>query len=270
MNLFVSDLDGTLLNDKKEISKKNCLAIAEMVQQGFQIALATGRSMEAIDYLKKLKLSTAFMMPFNGSVIMEYPSQKMLLKKTVTKEVAQVLLLLAKKEEVPIIASEQFDSCIFIPDGVKEIDEVSTHFTVLSEEEFLYFTQIKSIFRIAFRFKTEKSLQNFFAKLSRLGLEPVISDHYCAEILPKNWGKGQATKWLANFLTINRQNILSIGDNGNDLEMLDYAGYSVAMSNAPQFVQSHADFVTKSNNDDGVAFAIQQYLENVSNVEKFY
>ena len=79
--------------------------------------------------------------------------------------------------------------------------------------------------------------------------------------------KGSAVKLMAEKSSIKRDEIMAIGNENNDIPMLEYAGFSVAVDNASDTVKSHADFITKSNNSHGVAYAIDRLIEN--NMEIF-
>lgn len=87
------------------------------------------------------------------------------------------------------------------------------------------------------------------------------SVHNLIEISNTNSGKGKALKHLANYLNIDIQDTCGIGDQDNDLELITTAGYGVAMGNATDTVKAAADFVTKSNNEDGVAFALKKIMD---------
>ncbi|MPM26804.1 Sugar phosphatase YidA [bioreactor metagenome] len=88
----------------------------------------------------------------------------------------------------------------------------------------------------------------------------VRSEPHFLEVLNKDAGKASALAELAALLNIDSENIMAIGDNENDLSMIEYAGVGVAMGNAVDKVKEAADFITKSNAESGVAHAIRTYL----------
>ena len=89
------------------------------------------------------------------------------------------------------------------------------------------------------------------------------SSPYYLEILDKRVNKGQGVKMLAEKLGIPRENIMTLGDQENDIAMLEYAGTGVAMGNAIDSVKAVSQFVTKTNMEDGVAYAIQKFVLDV-------
>ncbi len=93
----------------------------------------------------------------------------------------------------------------------------------------------------------------------------VLSQPYVYEILPKGNNKGTGLKKLAKKLGIKQEEIMAIGDGNNDIEMFEYANYSVAMENGTELAKKAAKYQTDSNENDGVAKAIRKYALNNSN-----
>ena len=85
---------------------------------------------------------------------------------------------------------------------------------------------------------------------------------YSLEILDKRVNKGEGVKVLAEKLGIARENVMTLGDQENDIAMLEYAGLGVAMGNAIDSVKAISQFVTKSNREDGVAYAVEKFVLN--------
>ena len=100
--------------------------------------------------------------------------------------------------------------------------------------------------------KLERKLQSYFGnQLSIYRSEP-----FFLEIMPANVNKAQALEKLLKYLKYNRKMLIACGDGLNDISMIEYAGIGVAMGNAQDIVKEKADFITKSNAEDGVANAI--------------
>ena len=83
---------------------------------------------------------------------------------------------------------------------------------------------------------------------------------YFIEIVHKDANKKNALEYLANKFNIKKEEIISIGDNFNDMDMIQYAGLGVAMGNAPEYLKKTADFVTYSNNEDGVNYVLERFV----------
>ena len=80
------------------------------------------------------------------------------------------------------------------------------------------------------------------------------------EIMPIGVEKGASLVEMANFLGFDIKDTIAFGDERNDLEMLDAAGVGVVMANAPDLVKTHGDFITKSNDEDGIAYYLDKFL----------
>ena len=91
-------------------------------------------------------------------------------------------------------------------------------------------------------------------------LEVVSSSPNNFEVMNKGTSKGRAVKVLADILNINREEIMCLGDSENDLSMIEFAGLGVAMGNAEEFLKEKADYITDTNENDGVAKAIEKFV----------
>ena len=97
-------------------------------------------------------------------------------------------------------------------------------------------------------------------KLMKLGTEIHSIEYFYTEITNENTDKWNALKFLIQKLGIEREEVITIGDNVNDQTMLENAGLGVAMANSAPYIQKMADVVTESNNEDGVAEVIEKYI----------
>ena len=91
-------------------------------------------------------------------------------------------------------------------------------------------------------------------------LEVVSSSPSNFEVMNKGTSKGRAVKVLADILNINREEVMCLGDSENDLSMIEFAGLGVAMGNAEEFLKEKADYITDTNENDGVAKAIEKFI----------
>ena len=110
-----------------------------------------------------------------------------------------------------------------------------------------------------------KEMENFQKKCENIlkdRYSGVLSQPYVYEVLPKNNNKGTGLKKLAEKLGIKQEEVMAIGDGNNDVEMFEYANYSVAMENASDLAAKAAKYRTDSNTNDGVAKAIRKYALN--------
>jgi Cof subfamily protein (haloacid dehalogenase superfamily) len=106
----------------------------------------------------------------------------------------------------------------------------------------------------------EEELNKIRKRLEDRNIYITRSHSHFLEMLNPEATKGRGLASVAERLDIDRKNVIAIGDNENDIEMFKYAGYSVAMTNADDYVKAHADYITKNNNEDGVAEAIEKLV----------
>ena len=257
IKLIAIDMDGTLLNEKKHIDKAQKEAIHEAVEAGIKIVLCTGRPLYGIlPFYVELGLSeldsVGYVILNNGcSIDIDY---------------------LHKFSEGYDINFTLVNDYYYFNIGRKPTDELIT-------DAGFVFSDITNI-----SLKEAKNGKHKIIKIMFLGnpnimadfqkenenilkdkYSSVLSQPYVYEILPKGNNKGTGLKKLAKKLGINQEEIMAIGDGNNDIEMFEYANYSVAMENGTELAKKAAKYQTDSNENDGVAKAIRKYALNNSN-----
>lgn len=113
---------------------------------------------------------------------------------------------------------------------------------------------------LSFNRKKLKKIQYYI--INELNLEAYMSSKFTLEINTKGIDKASGVKKLAKYYKINQNEIICIGDNENDLSMIEYAGLGVAMENAKESIKKKSDFVTSSNNNFGVGSVVYRYILN--------
>lgn len=261
--LIAIDMDGTLLKDDKTISQETFKAIELAADKGIKVVLATGRPLEGIKpYLKELNLmkDKDYALVFNGALVQNTSTGETIVKNTLKGSDYKYLYEISKKLKVNIHAFSK-EGCITpklskytevegdinkIPITIKAVKDVHDNdyimkVMMIDEPEIL-----------------DKAI-NALPKELYEKYTVVKSTPYFLEFLNKNSNKGEGVKVLANTLNIKQEEVMCIGDAGNDLHMLEYAGLGVAMGNAYEEAKEVADFVTKTNEEDGVAYAITKF-----------
>ncbi|AST56883.1 Cof-like hydrolase [Thermoanaerobacterium thermosaccharolyticum] len=260
--LFVTDADGSLLDSNNKISEANINAINELRSKGIIYTIATGRMFSSIlPYALELKVN-APVICFNGALIKDAYTKKVYYYNPIQSEDAI--------KAINILKDSGYQVNLYIDDRlvVEKINEKVEWYLSFNRVEVDAVGDLAEYIR-----KTGKGT----AKIYAIGdiknpapVEPEVYDELSKivlvstsggghlEINAKGVSKGNALKTLANMYNIKRDLVAAVGDNLNDLSMIEYAGFGIAMANAPELVKIKADFVTKSNNDDGVAFAINK------------
>ncbi|MGM9924448.1 MAG: Cof-type HAD-IIB family hydrolase [Bacillus sp. (in: firmicutes)] len=239
IKLIALDLDGTLLNEKREISEINYKAIKRAEGLGVHIVLTTGRTRpRSEEYLMALKL-TSYMITVNGSEI--WDEEGNLLERT----------LLPNKYMKELVEIAQHHSLSY--------KAISTNKMWLSEtpenlEEHEWMTMLMDVRDNRLRKSITDSLQ------SNQEIEISNSSPTNIEVNAMGVTKARAIGEICGKLNISMDDVMAIGDSLNDLAMIQAAGIGVAMGNAQDEVKEAADWVAGTNIEDGVAQAIDKWI----------
>jgi Cof subfamily protein (haloacid dehalogenase superfamily) len=267
--LICIDMDGTLLNDDKVISKENKAALKEAHDKGIHISVCTGRLFtSARNFSEMIGVKTPIIAS-NGAYIREKDQEKVIYQKILPKETCRKIYEIMKNFNVykffntfDIVASEgdfpdwytytRFNEGLLEEQKVKL--EVHSNFDNFIEEhdEILKYVAVS---------KEKDELEKARQALSILDdIEIVSSGFLNFEINAKGVSKGNAAKQLAEIYGIDRSEVICIGDSGNDLSMIQYAGIGIAMGNADEEIKLNADYITDTNNNNGVAKALRKFV----------
>ncbi len=264
--LVAIDIDGTLINDRMEITKEVNEAIQAARAKGVKIVLCTGRPINGVHrYIEELRLNEGdeFVITFNGALVQKVKTSEEISGLSLNYQNLKELYDLAKKIHSPM---HFYDSeNIYTPNKAinkytvldSHVTQVPLHYRIL--EEIPEDIQIPKIMFIDEPERLNKVIaaipESFKEKY-----EIVQSSPFFLEILHPGVTKGNAIKQLAEKLSIQREKIVCIGDGKNDLSMVEYAGCGVAMANAVPSIKEIAKFHTMSNNGNGVAYAIEKLI----------
>lgn len=263
--LLALDLDGTLTNAKKEVSDVNKDAIKKAIASGVQVILASGRPVIGIqkiaDVLELDKLG-GYILAYNGGHIIECKSGQTVIQQTIPVEYYHDICecgrmfgvntltydengVLAESDTAPYVQKEAYNNSISITkiDKLEEaLKEPVVKFMIVGEPEKLNkaYEYMKTLF--------EGKLSVFF------------SEPYFLEVTPLGIEKATSLEKLLGRLNISDSQLMACGDGLNDISMLKYAGFSVAMENAYEETKRYADYISASNEENGVAQAIQKFI----------
>lgn len=264
--MIALDMDGTLLNEKKEISKANIEAIKFARKKGIKVVLATGRPTKGIEkYLKELDLidDNEYVVSYNGALVQEVKSGRVIAKNTMTYDDLIYLYELSKELKVNIHALT-LTSCITPKTNEYSILEATMNDIPLEVIDFNDVDRNTTIVKIMF-VDPEDNLNRVIKQLPESLYNKytiVRSAPFFLEFLNKKVNKGFGVELLAKKLGIKKEEIICVGDAENDIHMIKYAGLGVAMGNAFPEVKKIADYITKTNQEDGVAHVINKFIIN--------
>lgn len=268
--LLCTDMDGTLLNDDKVISERNLKAIKLAHEKGVKIAVCTGRLFTSADYFSELLGVKSPVIASNGAYIREKDRDEVIYKGILGKEKSRVILKVFRKYNIyphfytsDIIFTQKLihSSLAYMQANKKLPKDKQIRVELVHDWESVFCKYEDEILKAVAVDEDEKKIKLAKEELrSTKEFEVVSSLHNNFEVMNKGISKGRAVEILASFYGINRDEVICIGDNENDLSMIEYAGLGVVMGNAEEEIKSIAKFVTDTNNNDGVAKVIAKFI----------
>lgn len=266
--LVVSDMDGSLLSSSNEISDYNKKVIQEAIKKGIIFVLATGRIYgSAKVFAKQLKLNTPIM-ACNGGIIRNSIDGEILFDVPIDKEACKKVIDFVKKTNTYY---HFYGAEMFYAEEIRlESYEYSVWNKSLPEEDRIPITEVSnpydivdqdSIYKILLHCNDKMKREyysNELNKISNITLTSSWFDNF--EVCGPNVTKGNAVRRFAEGMNIKPEEIICIGDNLNDISMIDYAGLGVAMENADEAVKKAANVITASNDNNGVGKILEKYV----------
>lgn len=257
--IVICDLDGTLLNNSKKISTKTLEIIQKLNTKDIPVILATARAPRDIEiYLEELCLNTPSIC-YNGALIFEKRKNKILSANMIDVSVVKRLLEILRRENCTknYLAEKNNKFWVeVIDDDVQNwIDAGCPPHAIGYPSSFLEDHLSKILVR-----GDNELIIGILKKYFKEHLIYTFSDsrRVWLEILCKNAGKAAAVRWIASHYNVPVSKIVAFGDAENDMEMLELVGFGVAMGNSEKEVQLKANYIAPTNENDGVAVALQE------------
>lgn len=264
--LLVLDVDGTLLNDAKEITKRTLSALLKIQQMGVRVVLASGRpSYGLMKVAKTLELGNygGFILSYNGCQIINAQNGEILFERRINPEMLPYLEKKARKNGFALFTYH--DNLILTNNSDDEhvLDEAELNdLVVIEEEEFstaIDFAPCKCML-VSDDEAALVALEEHWKKRLSGVLDVFRSEPFFLEVVPCSVDKANTLGALLEHLGVKREEVMAIGDGTCDVAMLQLAGMGVAMGQAPDSVKACADYITASNEEDGVAAAIEKMI----------
>lgn len=286
--LVAIDLDGTLLNSYGSISKRNKAVIEQVKQKGIEVIIASGRNKtSALSFSKDIK-SGKYVICNNGATIYDIKNKQTIYNKFIEKKKVLDIIKICDEnsifysiytEDFIIANSMNYNVLFFESENCKTVEEQRTNIKIiknvyqyLEENPSVNVLKInicdnnKIIFdRIMNKIKNVKEInvldvEHMTKKIIKTGTEEIEIEYYYTEITSHDVNKWNAIEKLIEKLNILPEEVIAIGDNVNDIKMIENAGTGVIMKNAAPYLKEKANFETTSNNEDGVANALEKLI----------
>lgn len=263
--LVVLDLDGTLTNARKEITPKTKEALMKAQEMGVKIILASGRPTYGItplaDQLEINKFG-GYIMSFNGGKIINWTTKDVVFEQKLNTQLVPVLYQKAMESGMNIL-TYQGENIVTTKSEDEYVQQEAfiNKMPVIQLNDFLH--DIVYPLNKCLIVGDPVPLHDLELQLARemenkMGI--YRSADFFLECVPLNIDKAYSLNWLIQKLNISKEEVIACGDGHNDLSMIEFAGMGVAMANAVQPLKRVADYITLSNEEDGIAHVIEKYI----------
>lgn len=263
IQLIAIDLDGTLLRNDKTLSEASKQAVQWASDQGVEVVICSGRPLSGVrPIIEALGLDQPnhHSIIFNGGAVIDNATQEIMSQTTLAPEAVEEIAQILLAHELPADAVSltqgfQFDALAEWPSTYPE----RTPYLTFSQWTLPPAAPIYKVVATT----TAAHLDAVIAQLPQRLFEQyavVRSQTYQLEIMPRTVSKGKALKTLAKQLGIPLRQVMTIGDEENDLSMLTMGSWAVVMANGNPAVKAVADYITDTNEKDGVSLAIRQFV----------
>jgi Cof subfamily protein (haloacid dehalogenase superfamily) len=269
--LFVADMDGTLLNDNKELSGKDIQAIKKLQDFGIRFAVATGRHDSMIkSYLKHLDLHVP-VISCNGAIVREPFGDQIFLAEALPKEQSLHVIDICRKCNASfhiyghesIFGEKLSHKMLYYHNLNKTLpSDERTKLVVVPDCKDIVLNGSEALYKFLIISDRRKDLLDIIDEITKIeGLTVCQSMPLLCDVMKEGVSKAYALQKLSESLGIKRKEIAAIGDQYNDIDLIEYAGLGIAVANAEDALKEKADIVTTStNNGDAVSEAIAQFL----------
>lgn len=266
----VLDMDGTLLDSHDTISKENETALNKLQKNGVEVIIASGRvDLMLKRYIRQLNLK-GHIISCNGGLIRNIETGEIVYSKAMDRNTVKQIISFCLKEQIHLLVYTS-DVVYTNKDNPKAVKYERINQSLDADLRFpveyivdpsLQNTSDKDILKILLICKNQNQVEQLQKRfVMNKDISVVSSADGLLDIMASNTSKGRALKILSEKEKVDPKQIIAFGDNYNDIEMLQFAGMSVAVENSVPQVKDAARYVTKSNDESGVAYAINHLLK---------
>jgi len=267
IKLIACDLDGTLLDNDHNITADNVKVIEALKEKDIPFVIATGRIYpSAAEFSKDLGLTTPII-ACNGAVIKDPVEDKIIKDYPVSTDSMIELIKICKKYDIyfhiytiDTVYAERNERLIAKYNEWKKLDPKRSLVKTAVVEDIVPVIKDNIVYKLGIYVDEEGAKEAYEEMVKIPGITSCFSLTTLVDIFNENASKGIAVQELAKMYDLNQENVMALGDNENDMPMLEYAGLGIAMKDARDQVKAAADEVTVSNGESGVAVAIRKHM----------
>lgn len=262
-SIVCSDLDGTLLNSRGEVSEENIDTFRKLNQENVTIALASGRGLDSLTNISenslqipthKICLDGSYIVDADGTVIDE---------RIIPLSALEAVVEIANQFKVVISFATAGKSIVVVPGShFESLDKHHNYIEIGTVADFRKVAKLIEVraLKIGMNIADQDKLKQVYDVLSELPLHVMLADTEFIEATAEGVTKFSALATVAEKYHLSLSDAIAFGDFENDYELVSKVGYGVAMKNATDHIKQSARFVTKTNDENGVAVMIKQLL----------
>lgn len=287
--LVAVDLDGTLLNQYGVVTENTKEVIKKVQEKGIEVIIASGRPNDSIKTIAKEIKSENYFISGNGAILYDIKKDEIIYENTLKKSKILDIIKICEQnsiyyniytEKEVIAKTLKYNVLYYYKENLNKDEENKTHIKLIediyqyienSEDKIVKITicdNNKAIFDSIMRKIKEiegieiLEVSHMSRKMIRQGTEEIPIEYFYTEISAKNVDKWNALQILAEKLNIKTEEIIAIGDNMNDKKMIENSGLGIAMGESTLEITEISNYVTTSNNEEGVAEALKKLVLN--------
>lgn len=251
------DLDGTLLNDKRQITKYTKNIIKKVTQRGIYVVLCSGRANNELIEKSKEASASSIVISNNGALIFDYKLNCKIFESKISKDILTSIWNFAQNNNIGLTYNSTYERYknknskkkATIIDNIEEIGDNVTQIVAETKN----YSSIKKMKEIIEKKYQEIEMKNLVTMKNEAEFEIDISNKFNS--------KGNSINKILEFLHINKEHSVCFGDQINDFTMFQSCGTKIAMNNGNEQLKKEADLITLyNNNEDGVARFIEKYI----------
>jgi len=260
--LMAVDMDGTLLTTDKNITNHTIDIINKAYEAGKVVTISTGRPVQGLRRYEDIITPDVPVITYNGAMIIKLHSKEVLYHKCVDADSAREVYEKGQERNTTVVVWS--DNKLY----ANRIDDNVNNYKKITNMEPIAITDIEEqinagITKLLWIDTPEKNIEHqayLDKELKNRKISYCTSQPFLLEFMPDGISKAYALEKLGELLGATREESIAVGDGYNDVEMIEYAGLGIAMENAPEDVKAKADYVTDTNDNDGVAKAIEKFM----------
>ena len=290
--LIAIDLDGTLLNSYGVITENTKKIIKKVEEQGVNIILASGRPIDSIQAIANEIESKKYFIAGNGAIVYDIEKKEIIYENCLKKQKVLEIIKICEENSIGysiytekeiLTTALKYNVLYYHKENLKKPENKKTKISIIQNmEEYIKNDNTSRYLKITVCDEDKIVFDSIIRKLRNLkdievldvshmarktikqGTEEIAVEYYYTEISRKNVDKWNAIEFLAKKLEIDSKDIMAIGDNINDKQMIKNAGLGVAMGQSTPVITNVANEVTSSNNEEGVAKILQKHYKIIN------